>query len=135
MSDIIEKYKDSGFKMTPQRLAVLECLDGNKSHPSAEEIFRSIRGRFPTMSFATVYNTLEMLVRKGEVLELSIDPSKKRFDPDTAPHHHLICMKCKSVEDVFGDFGVRLPRRSEGDFEITGHHIEFYGVCPSCRGK
>lgn len=133
MKKIIERYRDSGFKMTPQRVAILEYLEGNREHPSAEEIYRSVNSRFPTMSFATVYNTLELLVSKGKVTELSIDAGKKRFDPDTVPHHHLICRSCHCIEDVFEDFSIDMSKCGKTDFEVTGHHIEFYGFCPSCK--
>ncbi len=135
MKSVREMKKECGFKMTPQRMAILEYLEGNREHPSAEEIFRSVSSRFPTMSFATVYNTLELLVSRGKVAELSIDVGKKRFDPDTAPHHHLICRNCRCIEDIFEDFGIEIPGGSRADFEITGHHIEFYGICPSCKSK
>lgn len=135
MASIQEKYKGSGFKLTPQRIAILEYLEGNREHPSAEVIYRSVSRRFPTMSFATVYNTLELLVSKGRVTELSIDVGKKRFDPDTLPHHHLICRHCRSIEDVFEDFSLEISKGSSTGFEITGHHIEFYGVCPACKNS
>ncbi len=52
----MERYRETGLKLTPQRLAILEYLDGNTSHPSAEDIYISVKEKFPTMSFATVYN-------------------------------------------------------------------------------
>ena len=129
----MEKYRDIGLKLTPQRLAILDYLDGNKRHPSAEEIYSAVSKKFPTMSFATVYNTLEVLRQRGGVLELTIDPGKKRFDPNTGPHHHLICVKCKSIVDVHTDFDLKVSDSERGDFEITGNHIEFYGICPKCK--
>ncbi len=135
MNRILEKYRDSGFKLTPQRIAIIEYLDGNTAHPSAEDIYRSIQKKFPTMSFATVYNTLEMLVDKGEVAELSIDPDKKRFDPDSTPHHHLICSGCGRIVDIYENFELELTKEKKRDFNVTGHHIEFYGICPECNCK
>lgn len=132
MEKIMNKYKDAGFKLTPQRMAILEYLEGNREHPSAEEIYRAIRDHFPTMSFATVYNTLDMLVRKGKVIELTIDPGKKRFDPGVSPHHHFICSKCRRIDDIFEEFDVRFDSGRGKKYRVTGHHIEFYGICPSC---
>ncbi|MHB8880848.1 MAG: Fur family transcriptional regulator [Thermodesulfovibrionales bacterium] len=134
MNRVIEKYRTSGLKLTPQRLAILKHLEGNTDHPSAEEIFRSVRKQFATMSFATVYNTLEMLVSRGDLAELSIDPAKKRFDPDGRPHHHLICKRCSCIVDIFQDFDIELPKTMKKEFRVTGHHIEFYGLCPRCSG-
>jgi Fur family peroxide stress response transcriptional regulator len=63
----MEKYRDIGFKLTPQRLAILDFLQGNKKHPSAEDIYRSVHKKFPTMSLATVYSTLSALKEKGSL--------------------------------------------------------------------
>ncbi len=132
---VMQKYKDIGFKLTPQRLAVLDYLEGNTGHPSAEDIYRVLKEKFPTMSFATVYNTLDTLRLKGLIVELSIDAEKKRFDPNTKPHNHLICVKCKKVVDVEKTFDLHLVGDDVSGFEITGHHIEFYGICSSCKKK
>lgn len=129
----MEKYKHIGLKLTPQRLAILDYLEDNKQHPSAEEIYAAISKKFPTMSFATVYNTLDALQQRGEVRELTIDAGKKRFDPDTSPHHHLICVKCRGISDIFTDYELPLSERERAGFEIIGSHIEFYGVCPKCK--
>ncbi len=129
----MERFKKIGLKLTPQRIAILEYLDGNKKHPSAEEIYKEVSRRFPTMSFATVYNTLETLRLKGSVLQLTIDPGKKRFDPNTEPHHHLICTRCRRIEDIHRNYDLSVPDSGKSGFEITGNHIEFYGICPACR--
>jgi Fur family peroxide stress response transcriptional regulator len=129
----MKKYKDIGLKLTPQRLAILDFLEGNTNHPSAEDIYKALSENFPTMSLATVYNTLDSLKNKGRILELSIDPEKKRFDPNTEPHNHLICIKCKRVADIQKTFDLGLAGSQISDFEILGHHIEFYGICPACK--
>lgn len=129
----MKKYKDIGLKLTPQRLAILDFLDGNTAHPSAEDIYKALSENFPTMSLATVYNTLESLKEKGRVHELSIDPDKKRFDPNTKPHNHLICLKCKRVADIHKTFDLKLAWSEISDFDVLGHHIAFYGICGRCK--
>ncbi len=131
----IEYYRRLGLKMTPQRLAILEYLEGNTSHPSAEDIFRHVGQQFPSMSFATVYNTLEALKERGLIMELSIDPDKKRFDPNTKPHHHLVCERCHKILDVFADFPVDLPREYAQNFKVKRYEVVFYGLCQECQGK
>ena len=123
------------MKMTPQRMAILEYLDGNTGHPSAEDVFDAVKGRFPSMSFATVYNTLERLRSDGRLLELSIDPARKRYDPNTSPHHHLICAGCGRVTDIHMSFDLEVPEEGRGGFEIEAEHVEFYGRCPDCINK
>ncbi len=129
----MKKYRNIGFKLTPQRIAILDCLEGNKEHPSAENIYRHVSKKFPTMSFATVYNTLTALRDKGSVLELTVDPNKKRYDPNTVPHNHLICISCKRIVDIHIDYKLELPDGVKEAFEVTGNHIEFYGICPGCK--
>lgn len=131
----MEKYRDSGLKLTPQRLAILEHLEGNKEHPSAEDIYKAVSKKFPTMSLATVYNTLETLKQRGMVKELTMDPYKKRFDPQPAPHHHLLCVDCLKIIDIHAKFKISLPEVEGVGFEIIGNHIEFYGRCSNCKNK
>ncbi len=130
---MMEKYRDLHIKLTPQRLAILGYLNGNTSHPSAEDIYKAVQEQFPTMSFATVYNTLEALKNKGTVQELKIDHAKKRYDPDSTVHHHLICNKCKNIIDIRKDFNLSLPNEMTEGFEMLGNSIEFYGVCSKCK--
>lgn len=123
------------FKRTPQRLAILDYLDGNTSHPSAEDIYRTVSKEHQSMSFATVYNTLNTLAKAGTLRELTIDPERKRYDPDTSQHHHLICLVCGRIVDVPEGVTVDLPEALAHDFAILGSHIEFYGHCPACKKK
>ncbi|MGC1454926.1 MAG: transcriptional repressor, partial [Nitrospirota bacterium] len=76
----MKKYRDIGFKLTPQRIAILDYIIGNKDHPSADDIYREVSKKFTTMSLATVYTTLAALKERGVVLELTMDPDKKRYD-------------------------------------------------------
>lgn len=133
MKGKIKKFKGTGLKLTPQRLAIFEYLDGNRSHPSAEDIYKAVSMKFPTMSFATVYNTLDALKQTGGVSELTIDSDKKRFDPNTDPHNHLMCIKCKIVVDVTGYNAIELPETHRCGFEILSIQAGFYGVCPLCK--
>lgn len=129
----MEKYRDLQIKLTPQRLAILSYLNGNTSHPSAEDIYKAVQEQFPTMSFATVYNTLDALKNKGSVQELKIDHAKKRYDPDSSAHHHMICNVCKNIIDIRKDFNLSLPNEMTEGFDVLGNSIEFYGVCSKCK--
>jgi Fur family peroxide stress response transcriptional regulator len=129
----MDNYRHLNIKLTPQRLAILNFLEGNVTHPSAEEIYKAVIKRFPTMSFATVYNTLEALKTIDNVKELKIDSNKKRYDPDTRSHHHLICVKCKKIVDIYKDFEINLSDELTSGFEVLGKSIEFQGVCEKCN--
>jgi Fur family peroxide stress response transcriptional regulator len=130
---VMQRYREAGLKLTPQRLAILEYLDGNTSHPSAEDVYREVKKKFPTMSFATVYNTLDALQKRGGLLELTIDPTRKRYDPNTEHHHHLICLKCHKIVDVHSEFLIEIPENERNGYRIIDNHIEFYGICPECH--
>lgn len=135
---MITKVTNEGkrrFKRTPQRLAILDYLEGNITHPSADDIFKAVSRRYRSMSFATVYNTLNTLTEAGVLRELTIDPHRKRYDPDTSLHHHLICVSCKKIVDIPGEIPVELPKNTARDFTVIGNHVEFYGHCPACRKK
>lgn len=125
-------YKKMGIKLTPQRLAILEYLENNREHPSAEDIYNALKDRFPSMSFATVYNTLEVLIEKGLVKELGIDTHKRRYDPDVHPHHHFLCKKCGKILDVESNYDISIPYELK-DCQIADFQIVFYGLCPNCK--
>lgn len=132
---MIKNYQALGIKLTPQRLAVLDYLEGNKSHPSAEAVFQKIKKRFPTVSFATVYNILEVFKEKGLVQEINIDPERKRFDPDPSFHHHFYCFSCGQVFDI--DLNIPLPKKGVNfkGFQVQKTQVNFYGLCSKCQPK
>lgn len=122
--------------MTPtiQRLAVFACLEKTKKHPTADQILTSVRKEFPTVSRATVYNTLEVLTRAGLILQITIEPSVARYDADLNPHAHFRCRLCNKVYDI------RMDREFDLDEYVDGHHVEAvrayaYGVCSECLEK
>ncbi|MGD0281336.1 MAG: Fur family transcriptional regulator [Dissulfurispiraceae bacterium] len=125
--------KNKKLKMTPQRLAIIDYLKGNTDHPSAEDVYSAVSTKFPTMTRATVYNTLDTLRERGNIIELEMDSGKKRFDPNTNPHHHLICVKCKKILDVHREYNLDTAFDSYHDFKILGTHIAFHGICSNCR--
>ncbi len=125
-------FKENSIKITPQRLAIFNILEGNTSHPSAEDIYTEIIKIYPTTSFATVYNTLEVLHKLKLLLELSIDKEKKHYDPNINQHHHLQCNNCKRIVDIFEEYDIKIPEKIRNNFEIDGYQISFYGKCKSC---
>lgn len=129
----MEKLRKTGLKLTPQRMAILEFLDGNCEHPAVEDIYKEIKKKFPMLSLATVYKNLDVLKENGLVRELTIDAERKHFDPDTHPHHHLICINCKKIVDIDSDIPIEIPDEQKASFEVTESHITFFGVCPECK--
>lgn len=129
------KTAGTRFKRTPQRLAILDYLEGNTTHPSAEDIFRAVSIKYQSLSFATVYNTLNRLVKAGAIREITIDPERKHYDPNTSKHNHIICALCGKIADIPGGITVELPAELKRDFILLGSHVEFYGHCTGCTHK
>lgn len=131
----IGRLRSEGFKLTPQRLSVIRYLIGNTSHPTAAMIYGDLKKKYPSLSFSTVYNTLNMLEKIGEVQSLHLFDDFLNYDPGTDAHHHFVCRHCNSIIDIFprDAENVALP---EGD--ISGNRIEsaqvvFKGTCRNCR--
>ncbi len=127
-------YKSLGLKLTPQRLAILEYLENNRTHPSAEDIYNALKPNFPSMSFATVYNTLEVLVKKGLIKEINVESIRKRFDAFTHLHHHFFCKKCKRVIDIESKQDITIPEELK-DCKVTEYQIIYLGFCSECKKK
>ena len=93
-----------------------------------------LKVEFPSLSLATVYNTLDVLAKAGELREIRIKPDKRNFDPDPVPHSHFLCRVCSSVSDL--DAGVMndpVPQEING-YILEGYTLNYYGVCPECHG-
>ncbi|KJR41313.1 Ferric-uptake regulator [Candidatus Magnetoovum chiemensis] len=125
-------YRDIGLKLTPQRVAILDYLYSAKKHPSAEEIYKAVKETFPTISIATVYNTLDALKKIGEIVPLSIDPERKRYDLNKAEHNHLYCVKCGKIIDIHENYDLTLSDKDKNGFNVMGNHVQFYGLCNKC---
>lgn len=118
------------MKNTPQRMEIKKYLKNNKSHPSAYDIYRTIKKKLPTISFATVYNNLERMVKDNELIEIEVD-KKKRFDPDISPHDHFLCIACGNIYDipkVISDVRYK-------NFKTISHITYIKGLCEKCINK
>ena len=129
------------FRLTPQRAAVFDVVREADDHPTAREIYVRVKERLPGIGFATVYRTLNLLVRHGEVLELRLGDGANaervaRYDANIAPHEHIRCTSCGAIADL----QVGLPRATtqraarDSGFDVDGYELQFLGRCADCRG-
>ena len=136
LDQMVASIRQCGHRITPQRVAVLKILVDSTDHPSAEQMFERVRVDFPMTSLATVYKTISLLKKVGEVLELGFSDDSNHYDGRKPfPHPHLICVQCRHIGDAEGDDLDRLARqvnRSTG-YEIRSHRLDFFGVCPACQ--
>ncbi len=126
------------MRKTRQREAILRYLRGTKSHPTAEEIYEAVKAEVPHISLATVYRNLGEMVRRGLVRELRFPgESRARYDADTTPHYHFKCVSCGRVFDIHLGYVEALDKllAESSDFEVFGHEVHFYGLCPDCKRK
>jgi Fur family peroxide stress response transcriptional regulator len=136
MDSMLRKLRETGFRITPQRLAILKVLAESKGHPGAEDIYAAVKTDFPTTSIATVYKTLAVLKTIGEVLELEFSNDYNRYDgKNPGPHPHLICVKCRRIVDPEVPSLAEMTQKlaSESGYELISHRLDFYGVCPECQ--
>lgn len=133
---LARRLKERGFRLTPQRLCLLQALVHAETHPTAEELFLRVRESCPTTSRATVYKTLETLKELGEVLELEFRDGSNRYD-GVRPHAHphLVCTRCGRIDDLeaaeLTDVLSRVASRV--DYQISSFRCDFFGVCRDCR--
>jgi Fur family peroxide stress response transcriptional regulator len=124
--------KEKGILLTIQRSAILEFLQGNTQHPTADEIYESLRGIYPALSRATVYNTLDLLKQYGLVHEVTIERAKAHYDYNTDPHHHFLCRHCGRIYDVKMK-GLSFARGSRLDgHEVEDARLYISGTCSAC---
>ena len=121
--------------MTAQRAAIYQELVGRADHPTAEDLHRQVGRQYPMMSLNTVYYTLGVLKKAGLVHEVNYWHDRSRFDANIGLHHHLICLGCRSIQDVTDGVLDRLKvsSRTRAGFDVTGHRVEFHGYCAACR--
>lgn len=130
----LEQLKNNGVRMTPQRHAILSYLMNAMSHPTADEIYKSLSPSFPSMSVATIYNNLRLFVEAGLVRELTYGDASSRFDADLSDHYHAICKCCGRIVDFEYPPLLEVERAASQTtgFTVEGHRMEIYGVCEQC---
>lgn len=121
-------------RMTRQRQVILQELRKTMSHPSADEVYEMVRRLIPRISLGTVYRNLEVLSELGEIQKIEICGKLKRFDANIKDHYHLRCLNCHRIDDVpeHIHFDFNPTMNAQTGYAITGHRLEFVGLCPEC---
>jgi Fur family peroxide stress response transcriptional regulator len=130
--------KQAGLRLTQQRLAICDSLANSEEHPTAQMIFEQLRPEYPTLSLATVYNTLEALEYLGAVNSLgSAGDDAVHYDADTSPHVNLACVSCHCVIDLPSQHVHALDNEvaDSSGYQIVGVRVLYYGLCPECQLK
>lgn len=132
-----ETIHENGFRFTSQRREVYDAIMAKRDHPTAVEVFMRVKETMPSISLATVYNTLETLTECGLVKHVHRDREPSRYCPNLQPHGHFFCDKCGAVFDVPQRVNAKVddvwqvPRNAV----VAHREVSFRGLCPDCATK
>jgi len=131
------KCREFRLKVTPQRLAIYENLAKSKKHPSAEQVYKIVKRRFPNISLDTINRTLATFARIGLINVVENFGLPRRYDADITGHHHAHCIKCGLIYDIYDDKldRIKIPAEIRRRFKITGKRVVFSGLCEKCSKR
>jgi len=134
-ADVRQRFREKGLKLTPQRYAIYEMMIHTDSHPTVEDIYHAVQPMFPMLSLNTVYYTLTSLKKAGLIDDVPVQEGAARFDANMDRHHHLVCLKCRKIEDLYDDAldQLKLSAKSTNGYLVQSHRVEFRGYCSECR--
>jgi len=132
--DIQEKLQRSGVRPSLQRMAVMNFLMNNLTHPTIDMIYSELHKEIPTLSKTTVYNTVKTLSDKGAIQTLFIDEKNLRYDAETRQHAHFKCNICGEVIDLpIKNLNINIE--NDKNLLITESHLYYKGFCEKCKTK
>ena len=129
-----EREGGAARALTPQRQVVLQVVRGSGEHLTAAQVFDGARRLRPSISFATVYNSLRYLKEAGLIHEITFGNAASRYDAETARHDHAICTECgKLIDfDLAETAGLMRAAARRSKFKPQSVHLTLYGLCPDC---
>lgn len=133
---IYSLLRQHGYKLTPQRRAVVQVVTSSNDHLTPNDIHEKIRDIYPGTGLVTIYRTLEILAELGLICEVHSGGSCRSYTMGSQQHHHhLICSSCGTVVDFTGHYldGLEKNLSEESGFRIDGHLLEFIGLCRKCQ--
>lgn len=134
VDNICEQLRVEGRRVTPQRRAIARVLLDADSHLTADQVLTRVRRRLPSISPATVYNTLHELVEMGLLreLDLGLGFQERRYDVAMEKHDHVVCVRCGRIEDIPRRNGTKPSLQEDHEFEIMDRRVTYLGLCPDC---
>lgn len=137
ISHFITKCKQADLKVTPQRIAIFEQLVQSANHPTADNMFKSIRSKLPHISFDTVNRTLQTFSQIGIVDIVESFSGARRFDPNFKNHHHIHCIKCGDIIDFYNDEfdNLEVPKAIMNKNKVISKRVVLNVICEKCEAK
>ena len=131
--EIVAAFRERKVRCTPQRYTILDHLNRNLGHPTAEEIYQAINRTDPKASLANVYKSLHAMASAGLIREVTVEGTAVRFESNLAKHHHFVCERCGRVEDIPWFEVPTLTARSHlGRRTLRHYEVVMRGLCSSC---
>ena len=131
---LIQGLRSSGATITAQRIAICQWLYDTHTHPTAADVYAALQEPFPTMSLATVYNTLSLLEELGIIYQVGLSPDgTKRYDVNARRHINFVCQNCGKITDVYDDDLLNSVNRTMQSMELKMQEIIVQGICQQCR--
>ena len=134
-TELVESLRRQGYRLTPQRAAILEILSTSEGHLRADEIIARVRKRYPYLNKSAVYRTLDLLVRLGWVHPTDLGGGCMTYELHREPHHHhLICHRCGAMMRIDATVFASVEKilREEYDFAPALDHFAIFGFCRRC---
>ncbi len=133
--ELITFFREKGVKLTSQRLAICKFILSRKDHPTANQIYQTLKEEYPTISLGTIYKTLHLLKELGLLQELGFNEGSIRYDPDMELHMNLVCSKCGKIYDYKTKNVKNLWESilSELNVKPVGQRIDVYYECDDCK--
>ena len=131
MEGLRDNLIKAGIHPSYHRLRILEYLSTHFTHPTVDMIHRDMTREIPTLSKTTIYNTLDLFLKKLLVMALTIDENEVRYDINIEPHGHFKCMLCGNVYDVNVDLSVYRKKSIDGH-KVKDCQVYFTGICKDC---
>jgi Fur family ferric uptake transcriptional regulator len=134
--DVAAQLAEAGYRMTPQRMMILEAIEKSDRHISAEEIHAQVVAKYPNVNISTVYRTLELLKKLKMVTETDLGGGRFRYHPaDKGHHHHLVCQECgKTIDLEESELNPLKESLLHGhNFIADLHHLAIMGRCVKCK--
>ncbi len=128
---IMNIFKGKNIRPSFIRIKIMEYLMASRNHPTADDIYRNLIGKIPTLSKASVYNSLNAFAKAGLVRMITIEDNGVRFDINVSDHGHFKCTACGRIYDFPIDTSSIRPEELR-DFRTTERDVYFKGICPKC---
>ena len=131
MTNYISILKDNDLKATIQRTGILKSID-QAGHINIDEIYEDVKEYYPTLSLATIYKNIILMVKQGVIIEVPMNGEKSKYELKKDNHIHLICQSCREIRDI------EISKEKEQilhieNFQLNNAQINLYGVCEKCQ--